>query len=108
MLRSACILKWLLLRLDAYYLMFKKVSTYLKQKPDKVRLTLVRLCFYLKLERSLVGVADTTVINMRKKLLSRLCRNWGWTSVFREELKSREHWKVNFVDVNKMISFLPA
>jgi adenylate cyclase class 1 len=86
------------LRLDAYYLMFKKVSTYLKQKHDKVRLTLVRLCFYLKLERSLVGVADTTVINMRKKLLSRLCRNWGWTSVFREELKSREHWKVNFVD----------
>lgn len=85
------------LRLDAYYLMFKKVSSYLRAKHDTTRLTLVRLCFYLKLEMSLVGLADAKVINTRKKLLSRLCNNWGWSSAFREELKSREHWKAGFV-----------
>ncbi|MDO5351711.1 MAG: class I adenylate cyclase [Succinatimonas sp.] len=85
------------LRLDAYYLMFKKVTSYLKSKHDNTRLTLVRLCFYLKLEMSLVGLADTKVLNTRKKLLSRLCNNWGWSSSFREELKSREHWKAGFV-----------
>ena len=85
------------LRVDNYYLMFKKVSTYLKSQKDLNRLNLVRLCFYLKLELSLVGLSDSKIINFRKRLLSHLCHNWSWSSLFREELKSREHWKSGFV-----------
>lgn len=66
------------LSVDAYFLMYRRVSSYLKSIDDFERLDLVRRCFYLKVCNSLEGMPECRQKLVRIRLLRRLCVLWKW------------------------------
>jgi len=66
------------LNLDAYWLMFRRVCAYLKERHDPARLDLMRRCFCYKLAAG--GSGGGFEQAPRLKLLRRLIRLWGWNT----------------------------
>lgn len=81
--------------LDAYYMMLDRVTRYLVQIDDKVRLDLVRRCFYLKIcERC----ADNGMNNgWRQGVINQLVSKWGWSDQRLVMLDDRANWKIEQV-----------
>ena len=77
---------------DAYFLMYRRVSAYLKSINDYARLELVRRCFFMKVCSSLDGMSECRQKHMRIRLLRRMCVLWHWNiseQDFTENLKTR-------------------
>ncbi|MCR5535913.1 MAG: class I adenylate cyclase [Succinivibrio sp.] len=87
------------LQIDAYYLMYKKVSRYLKAMQDEERLVLLRACFSLKIFRSIRGLESKSEERFRMRLLQHMWRDWKWPSDIIDQLYGREHWKIAFVSM---------
>ncbi|MBP3140562.1 class I adenylate cyclase [Aliivibrio fischeri] len=83
--------------MDAYYLMLEKVTRYLERTNDMSRLELVRRSFYLKTHEKLSRRQGQGSVEWRRKALSELTTQWGWSSEYITELDSRRTWKVEQV-----------
>lgn len=85
------------IELDAYYLMYEKVSDYLKSIGDVKRLKLLRVCFFLKIYSGLDGLSDGTALSYRRNLLDKLLSDWQMDKDFIEQIINRDAWKFSFV-----------
>lgn len=85
------------LRLDAYYLMYRKVSKYLKKKGDYSRLKLARICFYLKIQQSITHISKSKLREQRVRFLRRLSIIWNWSRAFCNHLSNIEQWHIETV-----------
>lgn len=85
--------------LDAYYLMYLKVSHYLQNQLQDQRLTLMRKCFYLKIFLGLNTNCpyNTTDFKLKRKLLTKFNQRWGWSDKFVQEIESVSSWKIDQV-----------
>ena len=65
---------------DSYFLMFKKVARYLKDRGDDGRLELMRRCFYIKVHQAAASLGRMTPQRrFRMRLAARLARIFGWS-----------------------------
>lgn len=64
------------LKEDAYFLMYRRVCSYLKNCNDLRRLSLVQHCFYAKVAGALSSIPDCQQRSMRFRLLRRLRKLW--------------------------------
>lgn len=81
--------------LDAYYLMYLKVSQYLQRTRDP-RLTLMRKCFYLKI---FLGISQKRPYSnadyrLKRGLLNKFSSRWGWSEDFVRQLERVDYWKM--------------
>ncbi|MBQ0955551.1 class I adenylate cyclase [Serratia symbiotica] len=81
--------------LDAYCMMLERVTHYLTEINDPTRLDLVRRCFYLKVCEKL-SLAQACV-GWRRKILSQLVSEWGWSEERLAILDNRANWKIGRV-----------
>ncbi|WP_339057728.1 class I adenylate cyclase [Candidatus Regiella endosymbiont of Tuberolachnus salignus] len=80
---------------DAYCMMLERVSRYLIQINDPIRLDLVRRCFYLKVCEKL---ADNEEGNQwRQQIIHQLVSQWGWSNEHLSILNNRANWKIKRV-----------
>lgn len=85
------------LDIDSYFMMFSKASNYLLARGDKVRLELVRRCFYLKISLGLKEVHNASIVHFRRDLLNSLARSFGWDRKIQEKLENRSLWKIDYI-----------
>lgn len=78
--------------LDAYCMMLERVTHYLTEINDPTRLDLVRCCFYLKVCEKL-SLAQACV-GWRRKILSQLVSEWGWSEDQLAILDNHANWKI--------------
>lgn len=81
--------------LDPYCMMLERVTDYLVQIDDPVRLDLVRRCFYLKVCERLSR--ERVCIGWRYEILSSLVNSWGWGPERVTMLDNRANWKIEKV-----------
>lgn len=79
--------------LDPYVMLYKKVEEYLENLQDHNRLTLIRRCFYFKVDEHLSrpAVAKT---GWRREMMIQLVKNWGWTQAQMLILDTHKDWKI--------------
>ncbi|MBQ9275874.1 MAG: class I adenylate cyclase [Succinivibrio sp.] len=82
---------------DAYYLMYRRVTEYLRGRHDFERLKLAQRCFYLKIRSSMNSLPPGEALNTRRRLLTRLLRIWGWQPHEERQLQNMDSWGVQFV-----------
>lgn len=87
------------LDLDSYYLMYLKVSNYLQSHEHESRLLLMRKCFYIKIFMGLntKNAYHREDYKIKRQLLDKFHKRWGWTKEFVRELESIASWKMNTV-----------
>ncbi|PPI87668.1 hypothetical protein CRV12_03570 [Candidatus Pantoea edessiphila] len=104
---------------DPYYIMLNRLTNYLTDIKDNIRLNLIRCCFYFKVKEKLSIKINNQQINWKRKILLNLVRHWGWDE---EKLKildqnidykkkiineiNNELLKVKIKNSNKLIGFL--
>ncbi len=81
--------------LDAYCMMLERVTRYLTDINDTIRLDLARRCFYLKVCEKL-SLAKACV-GWRREILSQLVSEWGWSEERLAMLDNRANWKIERV-----------
>ncbi len=82
------------IRMDSYYLMYKKVAKFLSKIGDWERLNLAKACFYLKIKEASSSLPKSDILTRRVKFLNRIEHNWGWNTSFADSLTSRKKWNV--------------
>lgn len=90
---------------DPYLTMLERVTNYLIEKNDLLRLEFVRRCFYIKANE----YRKTKVKNTWRLLkLQELVKTWGWSKEITQELDQRDCWKIKRVkeNHNNLIKFL--
>ena len=85
------------IELDAYYLMYEKVSAYLQSIGDNKRLKLLRVCFFLKIFMGLNGLSNSDALIYRQRLLQDFLKQWNWDRNFVAIITNRDLWKFSFV-----------
>ncbi len=85
------------LKLDPYFLMYRKVHDYLIREGDFKRLQLVRQCFYLKIFLGLKGLPSGELVRFRRKFLDEMATKWRWSFKLKEDLENRAMWKIHYV-----------
>lgn len=92
------------LQIDPYYAMFERVSEYLVISKDRIRLELMRKCFYFKIYRGLSGIKNPKVIKYKLGLLKKFSASFMWSEAEVTAAENKERWKVNFVrSLNKSL-----
>ncbi|SET00683.1 class I adenylate cyclase [Thorsellia anophelis] len=88
--------------LDAYVIMLRKISQYLVRRNDYKRLSLVRRCFYLKINE--IASSEVSLIEQgspktswRKRHIMQLVQSWGWGEEEILFLDNRSNWKIEQV-----------
>ncbi len=88
--------------LDSYYMLLERISKYLIEIKDYQRLELVRSCFYLKVDEKLS--IPVTSASWRRKILSQLVKQWGWSQQLIAKLDASHAWKIAQVrEVNEVL-----
>lgn len=102
--------------LDPYVLIYRKIEKYLLAKQDTHRLELMRRCLYFKVgvalsqnvtnDATLITTAgnasktateqlnqnDTDHSRWQRRVMQKLCSEWGWTNNYIQHLDKRQHW----------------
>lgn len=81
-------------RLDPYFLMLEKVTTYLERNEDWERLELIRRCFYIKTDEQLSKPPTQLSMPWRRQLLNNFVQQWQWSDEDIAHLDNRRGWKV--------------
>ncbi|EPE37506.1 class I adenylate cyclase [Candidatus Photodesmus anomalopis] len=84
-------------KMDPYYLMLEKVTNYLKNIGDHVRLNLVRYCFYLKTHEKLSQILKNNNETWRRRVLIKIIHNWNWDEEIIQKLDNHRNWKIEQV-----------
>lgn len=88
------------MNLDSYYMVFEKISRFLRNHNDYERLELLRICFYLKISEGLSKVNHPNAVSERRTVINNMIEAWGWNSDTLSILNNRLNW--NIVDIKKM------
>jgi len=102
--------------LDPYVLIYQKNEKYLLAKQKTHRLELMRHCLYFKVgvalsqsvtnDATLITTAgnasktaaeqsnqnDTDHSRWQRRVMQKLCSEWGWTNSYIQHLDKRQHW----------------
>ncbi len=78
---------------DSYYILLKNLLLYFEQAMDSESVELILTCFFLKLEISKEAEIDGTVFGLRKILLDKCMRKWGWDKEKILEIGSFKSWR---------------
>lgn len=89
--------------LDAYVMLYKRLSGYLKQRGESERLELMRRCFYLKTGVRLSRLGRREQTQWQTDLVRHLVGEWGWDQRFLTRLDGREEWKTKEVQVERRL-----
>ncbi len=81
--------------LDPYCMMLERVTRYLTDINDMVRLDMARRCFYLKVCEKLSR--EKACVTWRREILGQLVSEWGWSAERIEVLDNRANWKIEQV-----------
>lgn len=79
--------------LDPYVMLYKKVEEYLEHLKDGNRLTLIRRCFYFKVNEHLSRPAMRKA-GWQREMMIQLVKNWGWTQAQMIILDTHKDWKI--------------
>lgn len=83
---------------DAYFLMYKTVSSYLKNRNDFIRLNLVRFCFFSKVKGALTSIKNRpSIYQKRLDIINQIVANWGWDSSEFFQVENKDQWSVFYV-----------
>jgi adenylate cyclase class 1 len=81
--------------LDPYIQLYRRIETYLTERKETDRLSLVRRCFYFK-----VGIAlsrPARLKSWRRQLMQQLVDEWRWSPPEVAHLDSHRNWSVSDV-----------
>jgi adenylate cyclase class 1 len=78
---------------DSYYILLKNLLLYFEQAMDSESVTLILTCFFLKLGISKEDEIDGTIFGLRKILLDKCMRKWGWDREKILEIGSFKSWR---------------
>ncbi len=82
-------------QIDPYLMMYRKVEAYLLRQKEFERLDLIRRCFYIKVKIKVGQAVTHSSVSWRRKLMTELCKQWGWEQDHLLQLDSRNQWKVS-------------
>ncbi|MFV2055900.1 MAG: class I adenylate cyclase [Thiohalomonadales bacterium] len=82
--------------LDPYAMLLHRLESHLEKSDDKIRLQLVRRCFYFKVNQPLSTVVRKDD-DWQRELLWNMIEQWGWQAAELKELDNRDSWKVESV-----------
>ena len=85
------------LNLDSYYMVFEKISRFLRNHNDYERLELLRICFFQKINEGFAKIVDPQAQAGRRTLINNMIEAWGWSMETVSRLSNRNTW--NIVDV---------
>lgn len=83
--------------LDPYIMLGAKIEKYLDEQRDDERLSLMRRCFYFKVNERLGDPDTTRNASWRREAMGELTRRWGWDTEYLQRLDSRRRWKIQEV-----------
>lgn len=83
------------LKLDPYYLMFKKVSGYLLSIGDFERIDLVRISFYSKIKNALDQLTNKRALLRRQTFLKFITKTWKWSESYIDTINNPDKISVN-------------
>ncbi|MFH2092860.1 MAG: class I adenylate cyclase [Pseudomonadota bacterium] len=78
---------------DSYYILLKDLLLYYENIKDSESVSLLLTCFFLKLEISKEAEIDNTVFGLRKFLLDKCMRKWGWDKERIFEVGNYKAWQ---------------
>jgi len=83
--------------LDPYIMMYKKLEDYLEKKNESERLSLLRRCFYFKVNEPLSVPDKQREESWRRELMKSVTQSWEWQDGYLLMLDSRSEWKIERV-----------
>ena len=83
--------------LDPYVMMYRRIEEYLQETGETQRLSLIRHCFYWKVDEALSRTSDARKKAWRYQLMKRLTLAWEWDENYLQQMDNRARWKVNRV-----------
>ncbi|NOY72693.1 MAG: class I adenylate cyclase [Gammaproteobacteria bacterium] len=83
--------------LDPYIMMYKKLEDYLEQREESERLSLLRRCFYFKVNEPLSVPDKRREESWRRDLMKSVTQSWAWREDYLAMLDSRSEWKIGRV-----------
>lgn len=92
------------LKLDSYYMVYEKISKYLKSKNDKSRIDLIRLCFYQKLSDGIRRIVDPSAASYRRGVIRSLVEDWGWNENDLQFIDNQQRWRI--VEISRVYNLL--
>jgi adenylate cyclase class 1 len=83
--------------LDPYMMMYRRIEEYLQDCGEPQRLSLIRHCFYWKVEEPLSKASESRQKSWRHQLMKRLTTEWEWDDAYLQQMDNRARWKVTRV-----------
>lgn len=83
--------------LDPYIMLYNKIEEYLKGQADESRLSLLRRCFYFKVNEHLGKPDKPQNTSWRRKVMREMTQQWGWDEYYLQLLDSRPRWRIHQV-----------
>ena len=82
------------LNLDSYYMVYEKITKYLKNLNDDKRTSLLRFCFYQKLSDGIRHMENPAAMSYRRSVIRSLLDVWGWTDSVRNFIENKQKWRI--------------
>lgn len=82
------------LKLDSYYMVYEKITKYLKSLSDEKRTSLLRFCFYQKLADGIKHMENPGAISYRRSVIRSLIESWGWREEDRTFIENKQKWRI--------------
>ncbi len=89
---------------DSYYILLKSLLKYYEAGKDNKSKKLLLTCFFLKLGISKDSQIDHTVFGLKKSLLEKCIKTWGWKKSQIFEIGNFKTW--NYSDIVKLSNFI--
>jgi len=84
-------------QLDPYFLLYRRLESYLRRQKQEKRLELVRKSFYLKVNKKLSRTVKARSASWQRKFMQAQVESWGWKRAQMRHLDERYNWKVDEV-----------
>ncbi|KZZ76782.1 hypothetical protein A3765_09590 [Oleiphilus sp. HI0130] len=83
--------------LDPYFMLYRRLESYLRRQQEEKRLELVRKSFYLKVNKKLSRAVKPRVASWQRMFMEQQVAQWGWGKGELAHLDERYDWKVTQV-----------
>lgn len=83
--------------LDPYFMLYRRLESYLRRQHEEKRLELVRKSFYLKVNKKLSRTVKPRAASWQRMFMQKQVESWGWGKSELAHLDGRYDWKVTQV-----------
>ena len=83
--------------LDPYFMLYRRLESYLRRQHEEKRLELVRKSFYLKVNKKLSRTVKPRAASWQRVFMEQQIALWGWGDLELGHLDGRYDWKVTQV-----------